>query len=373
MIKKQEIYLDYNATAPILPEVIEVMVEVMQQSGNPSSVHSRGRKAKSRMEKARSIIADNINCRAQMVVFTSGGTEANNMAILGSECNRLITSNAEHDSIRSIASSFEGTVDIIPVNSDGLINLLELEKLLNENDEKSIISILYANNETGVLQDIKAIAKIARSAGALLHIDAIQALSKVPIDFMLLGVDMMSISSHKIGGPQGVGALIVQEKFPIKSFIFGGGQEIGRRGGTENIAGIVGFGRAVSMIKKSLKKMKILEIWRNEIEEKIHKHAPQASFPGNSSPRLSNVSTIYMPGVKSETQVMNFDLDQICISSGSACSSGKVKSSHVIDAMKGDKNIATSTIRMSLGWNSEYAHAKAFVKSWKKQYDRKNS
>jgi len=372
MIEKQEIYLDYNATAPIRPEVIEVMVEVMEEGGNPSSVHSGGRKAKSRMEKARSIIADTISCRAQMIIFTSGGTEANNMAILSSGCNRLITSNVEHDSIRSVASSFDGTVDIIRVNPDGLINLLELEKLLNDNDEKSIISILYANNETGVMQDVKAIAKIAHSAGALLHIDAIQALAKIPIDFMALGVDMMSISSHKIGGPQGVGALVIQEKLPIKPFIFGGGQEVGRRGGTENIAGIVGFGRAVSMINQSLKKMKILEKWRNEIEEKIHKHAPKANFPGKSSLRLSNVSTIYMPGVKSETQVMNFDIDQICISSGSACSSGKVKSSHVIDAMKGDKNIAASTIRMSLGWNSEYSHVEAFIKSWKKQYDRKN-
>jgi cysteine desulfurase len=373
MTEKQAIYLDYNATVPIRPEVIKVMVEVMEEGGNPSSIHGIGRKAKSRMEDARSTIASIINCRPQMIVFTSGGTEANNMAILSSGRSRMITTNVEHDSIRSVSSRFDGTVDILSVDQDGIIDLGELRQLLKIDGENTVVSILYANNETGVLQDVKAISEVVHAAGALLHIDAIQAVSKVPIDFMALGVDMMSISSHKTGGPQGVGALVAFEKLPVRSFILGGGQEVGRRGGTENIAGIVGFATAISLVPQSLKKMNELETWRDEIEEKLLEHAPQACFFGKKARRLPNVSTIYMPGVTSETQVMNFDLDKICISSGSACSSGKVKSSHVIDAMSSDENIATSTIRISLGWGSEHSDVDAFIASWKKQYDRKNA
>ncbi|MBT5073138.1 MAG: cysteine desulfurase [Kordiimonadaceae bacterium] len=373
MTKPDLIYLDYNATALIKPEVIELMSEVMKEGGNPSSVHGLGRLAKARMEEARSIIAEQINCRPQMIIFTSGGTEANNMAVLTCDRTRLITTNVEHDSIRSASSRFKGGVDHLSVDQDGLIDLGVLKELLEENGSSAIISILFANNETGVMQDVKKISAIAHEAGALLHIDAIQALTKVPIDFMELGADMMSLSSHKTGGPQGVGALITYEKLPVKSFVMGGGQEIGRRGGTENIAGIAGFGKAVSLIPQSLEKMKELESWRDEIERKLFEYAPASKFLGQNAKRLPNVSTIYMPNVTSETQVMNFDLDKICISSGSACSSGKVKSSHVIDAMSNDANIATSTIRMSLGWGSEHSDVRAFIKSWKKQYDRKNS
>lgn len=367
------IYLDYNATALIKPEVIELMSEVMEEGGNPSSVHGIGRQAKGRMEEARSVIASAINCRPQMIIFTSGGTEANNMAVLTCGRSRLIVTNTEHDSVRSASSRFKGDVDQLSVDKDGLIVADDLRALLEEDGENTVISILYANNETGVMQDVKNIAAIAHEAGALLHIDAIQALAKVKIDFFDLGADMMSISSHKTGGPQGVGALITDEKLPVKSFVMGGGQEIGRRGGTENIAGIAGFGRAVSMIPQSLSKMKELESWRDEIERKISEYAPGSKFLGKNAKRLPNVSTIYMPNVTSDTQVMNFDLEKICISSGSACASGKVKSSHVIEAMSDDKNIATSTIRMSLGWGSEHKHVDAFIKCWKKQYDRKNS
>lgn len=366
------LYLDYNATVPIRPEVIKLMAEVMSEGGNPSSVHTLGRKAKARMEEARSIIASAINCRPQMIVFTSGGTEANNMAILSTGKSRLITSTVEHDSVRSAASRFDGKVDYLAVDNNGQIDLDALEKLLKRDAENTIISILYANNETGVLQDIKKISTICHEAGAILHIDAIQALSKIPIDFKEMGVDLMSISSHKTGGPQGVGALVAHEKLPVKSFILGGGQELGRRGGTENIAGIAGFAKAVSMAEQSFQKMKMVEKWRDEIEQEIMEYSNEALFFGKNSLRLPNVSTIYMPNVSSETQVMNFDLDKICISSGSACSSGKVKASHVIEAMVKDKNIASSTIRVSLGWASEHSDAEAFIKSWKKQYDRKN-
>lgn len=365
-------YLDYNATAPIRTEVIERMSAVMKEGGNPSSVHALGRAAKARLEGARSQIATVINCRAQMIIFTSGGTEANNMAILNSGRTRLITTNAEHDSVNLSKDHFDGKVDILLINEDGLIDLKELKKLLHEVGEQTIVSILFANNETGVIQNIAEISKLTKEAGALLHIDAIQALGKVPIDFKELDVDMMSISSHKIGGPQGVGALIALEKLPVKSSIIGGGQEIGRRGGTENIAGIAGFGLAASMLPDTLMKMKELEEWRNFAEKEIAETATGALFFGNNSNRLPNVTTIYMPNVKSETQVMNFDLDNICVSSGSACSSGKVKASHVIMAMTGDDELASSTVRMSMGWNTKKEDLDAFVVSWLKMWGRKN-
>lgn len=366
------IYLDYNATAPIRPQVIELMSNVMKEGGNPSSVHALGRTAKSRLEAARSQIASVINCRAQMIIFTSGGTEANNMAILNCERVRLITTNAEHDSVNLSKDYFDGKVDILSINKDGLIDLKELEKLLSKEGEKTIVSILLANNETGVIQDIAAISKITKDAGALLHVDAIQAFGKIPIDFASLNVDMMSISSHKIGGPQGVGALIALEKLPVKSPIIGGGQEVGRRGGTENIAGIAGFGLAASMLPEAVEKMIILEEWRNAAELKISENADGALFFGREAKRLPNVSTVYMPNVKSETQVMNFDLDKICVSSGSACSSGKVKASHVILAMTNDEDIASSTVRMSMGWNTKKDDPDAFVKSWLNMWGRKN-
>ncbi|MBT5186130.1 MAG: cysteine desulfurase [Kordiimonadaceae bacterium] len=373
MLKKEMIYLDYNATAPIRPEVIDVMVDVMNEGGNPSSVHGIGRVAKSRMEEARSTIAKMINCRSQMVIFTSGGTEANNMAVLTCGRNRLITSNTEHDSVRSASSRFDGTVDVINVDANGVVDLVQLTEQLKTDGENTIVSIIFANNETGVLQDIKKISQLCHDAGALLHIDAIQALAKVEIDFMEMGPDMMSISSHKIGGPQGVGALVALEKLPIKSFVMGGGQEVGRRGGTENIAGIAGFAKAVSMVPVSLIKMAELKEWRDNVEEKLLSHASGALFLGQKAKRLPNVSMIYMPDVMSETQVMNFDLQNICVSAGSACSSGKVKSSHVIDAMCDDEKIARSTIRMSFGWGSEKSDGDAFVESWLKQYKRKHA
>ena len=373
MTDSDSIYLDYNATALIRPEVMTLMTEVMIEGGNPSSVHAFGRKAKSRLENARGEITKAVGCRPQMVIFTSGGTEANNMAILNSDRSRLITTNAEHDSVNSSSNRFLGKVDVLNVDDAGGINLSELEKKLSSCGEETIVSFLYANNETGVVQNIEAISKLIKASGALLHIDAIQAFGKIPINFMALGADMMSISAHKIGGPQGVGALIAREKLPIKSSILGGGQEFGRRGGTENIAGIAGFGLAASMVEEGGTKMKELETWRDLVEFKIAKHTSNAKFIGKGSLRLPNVSTIYMPNVLSETQVMNFDLAKICISSGSACSSGKVKASHVVMAMTGDEEIASSTIRMSLGWNSKKSDVDAFIKNWIKQYDRKHN
>tara|TARA_B100001939_G_scaffold201813_4_gene173451 strand:+ start:3823 stop:4950 length:1128 start_codon:yes stop_codon:yes gene_type:complete len=367
----RRVYLDYNATAPVYPEVIEEVAKVLAEGGNASSVHAAGRAAKARLEKSRQIIADMLNCRPQMITFTSGGTEANNFALKASGAKRLIISAAEHDSILEVARTFAGEVEILPLDHKGYVRRDILQQLLDKSEAPTVVSIMLANNETGVLQDIAALAEMVHDHGALFHTDAIQALGKVPVDFRTLGVDMMSLSAHKVGGPQGVGALIAWEKLDILPLIQGGGQEVGRRSGTENIAGIAGFAKAVSLVPRSLQKAAEIREWRDEMEQILLSHAPDAKIFGAESERLPTVSSILMPGVNSETQVMAFDLDGLCVSAGSACSSGKVKSSHVITAMGGTPEEAASTLRLSLGWATTREDIGRFVKSWCRLYDRK--
>ncbi len=367
------IYLDNNATTPIKPEVIEEVVRVMEIGGNPSSVHGIGRNAKETMEKSRQTIANIINCRPQKITFTSGGTEANNLALLASGMDHIILSATEHDSILTLRDYFKGKIDILPVDGNGLVSSHDLQAVLQKSSSKTLVSIILANNETGVLQDIKKLCHITHEAGAFFHTDAIQALGKIAIDFRDLGVDMMSLSAHKLGGPHGIGALIAQEKINIKPRNIGGGQEVGRRSGTENIEGIAGFATAVSLVPENLKTMARLEDLRDKIEYEIKKHAPDVIFYGAHSKRIANTTTIMMKDVLSETQVMAFDLDGICISSGSACSSGKVKPSHVVSAMGGNTEQALSTIRVSLGWKTTEDDVTAFITAWKKLYDRKRA
>jgi cysteine desulfurase len=376
MPKNKPIYLDYNATAPIKTSVIEEMVEVMSEVGNASSVHSLGRKAKMRLENARAAIADMLNCRAAMISFTSGGTEANNMAFLssqlkGREITRLIVSAAEHDSFRGSYKRFKGEVLKLSLDENGLVSKTELKTILGDDGSHTLVSILYVNNETGVIQDIKSLTEITHEAGALFHTDAIQALGKIMVDYKELGVDMMSISSHKIGGPQGAGAFIAREALEVSPLISGGGQESGRRSGTENLAGIVGFAKAVSLVPQNLQKIKKLTAIRDDLEARIIEFAPDSKIFGKDSNRVGTVSNIMMPNVMSETQVIAFDLAGICISAGSACSSGKVKSSHVISQMGANETEASSTIRMSLGWDNTAQEVDAFYQAWIKLYMRK--
>jgi len=374
-VNRPSIYLDYNATTPVKPEVADVMLSVLKSGGNPSSVHHLGRQAKAVLEKSRQTIGDMINCRPQMITFTSGGTEANNIALMSSGTQHLITSASEHDSILQITDSFEGTVEILPLDENGLVPVEDLTTALSKQDDNThtLISIMMANNETGVLQDIQSLAQIAHEAGATFHTDAIQALGKTPVDFKELGVDMMSLSAHKIGGPQGVGALVALEKLNIAPLIRGGGQEVGRRSGTENLPGIAGFAEAVRLVPKNLQKLAEISQMRDHLEKTILDHAPNAKCFGQNSPRTGNTTTILMPDVLSETQVMAFDLDGICISAGSACSSGKVKASHVISAMGASEEDARCTIRVSLGWNTTQDEVDQFVASWIKLYDRKSN
>ncbi|WP_417318174.1 cysteine desulfurase family protein [Emcibacter sp.] len=366
-------YLDYNATVPVRPEVIDEMGRVLSAGGNASSVHSLGRKTKAVLEKSRSTIADMINCRPQMITFTSGGTEANNIALRCIRAERLIVAATEHDSILDVARHFPGEIIILPVRATGLVDESELEKHLKASDLKTVVSVMLANNETGVIQDIVSLSSLAHEYNALMHTDAVQAFGKIPLDFRALGVDMMSLSAHKIGGPQGTGAFVAWEKIDVEPLIRGGGQELGRRSGTENLPGIAGFGIAAGMVPKSLQFMDQVREWRDRIELELARHTNTVRFFGAKSQRLSNVTSILMPEVSSETQVMAMDLEGICVSAGSACSSGKVKASHVITAMGASKQEATSTIRVSLGWNSCEEDVERFIKAWCKLYDRKHS
>ncbi|PCI48470.1 MAG: cysteine desulfurase [Alphaproteobacteria bacterium] len=365
------IYLDYNATALMKPEVIGEMTRVMAIGGNPSSVHALGRGARAILEQSRGTIAHVINCRPQKIIFTGGGTEANNIALRATDRDHIIIGATEHDSIGAIKTHFTGTVKTLPVDENGLISSEDLTKALVDSPEKTLVSLMLANNETGVVQDIKTLADISHRAGALFHTDAIQALGKIAVDFRDLGVDMMSFSAHKLSGPQGVGALVALEKIDIQSINFGGGQEVGRRPGTENLAGIAGFAKAVELVPENLIAMDYLRILRDRIEQEISAIAPEVIFYGAKADRLPNTTTILMPNVSSETQVMAFDLDGICVSSGSACSSGKVKPSHVVSAMGAQQDQALSTIRVSLGWKTTESDVDAFIAAWIKLYNRK--
>ncbi|VAW07183.1 Cysteine desulfurase [hydrothermal vent metagenome] len=369
------IYFDHNATTPVKPEVIAETVRVMRDGGNPSSVHGVGRAARAVLEQSRNTIAEMLNCRPQKIIFTAGGTEANNMALNTGGIDHIILSCTEHDSILQAGLNSGRNsgkrLDILPVSENGLVAPDELKECLERTRGNVLVSIMLANNETGVLQDIRQLARISHQAGAIFHTDAIQALGKIPVDFRDLGVDMMSLSAHKVNGPQGAGVLVALEKIKIQSPASGGRQENGRRCGTENLAGIAGFAMAVSLLPQNLKSMDNIRIMRDRIEGEISHHAPEARFYGAGAPRLANTTTILMPDVASETQVMAFDLAGICVSSGSACSSGKVKPSHVVTAMGGTMDQALSTIRVSLGWNNTEQQVDEFIAAWKKLYNRK--
>ncbi|MDA0239668.1 MAG: cysteine desulfurase family protein [Proteobacteria bacterium] len=363
------IYLDYNATAPVRPAVAEAMVEALSLTGNPSSVHQWGRQAHRRLEDAREQVAALVGASPAMVVFTSGGTEANNLAIQGAGPSRILVSAVEHDSVLAVAENAE----TIPVDENGLVELDELKRLLEESDEPTLVCVMYANNETGVIQPVEEIVKIAHDHGALVHCDAVQASGKTEIYMRRVGVDLMSLSSHKLGGPQGVGALVVSDTVTISPMIRGGGQERGSRAGTENLPGIVGFGLAAEISMTASAEIANAQALRDDLESRLIEAAPDAVIYGNEVSRLPNTSCIAMPGIEAETQVMALDLAGVMVSAGSACSSGKVRASHVLTAMGADDDAAGSAIRVSFGWQSVAEDVDAFLSAWLDLYQRHRS
>lgn len=354
------VYLDYSASAPLKPAARLAMIEAMDGVGNASSVHQFGRKARQQVDNARASLAGALGVKPEQVVFTCGATEANNMAMQGLAGRQLIVSSIEHPSILQAAPQAAQ----IRVDENGIINLNQLEELLKASPSPALVSVMLVNNETGVIQPVEEVVKLARNYGALVHCDAVQALGRLEVDFTTLGVDMLSLSAHKIGGPQGVGALIVREKLGLASLLKGGGQEMRRRAGTENVAGVAGFSASIGTLADDLARAQEWAGWRDEMESTILTQAPDAVIIGQKAPRVATISAIAMPGVKSETQLMAFDLAGYAVSSGSACSSGKVQASHVLKAMGLRDEIATATTRISFGWGSVRQELTGFAGSW---------
>jgi cysteine desulfurase len=367
-------YLDHNATSPLRPEAKAAMERALAVGGNPSSVHGAGRAARVMIEDAREEVAALVSARAQDVIFTSGGTEANTLALWGAvhgaaeageRITRLFVSAIEHDSVLANATALAERMpglrfEIIPVTVNGVVDLEALRVLLREGKGRTLVAIMAANNETGVVQPIAEVAALAKDAGALLFVDAIQAAGKIAINFA--GSDYMSLSAHKIGGPQGVGALIVREGVPFAAQILGGGQELGRRAGTQNVSGIAGFGASANAVRGEYQDVTL----RDRFETALRRIAPDIVVFGWMLPRLRNTSDFSLPNLSAETAIMALDLDGVMVSSGSACSSGKVKSSHVLKAMNVADALARCALRVSFGWNSTNEDCDAAIASLEK-------
>jgi cysteine desulfurase len=360
-----ESYLDWNATAPLRPEAAAAMSDALPRWGNPSSVHRRGRAARQIIERAREAVAALLgDVDPSDVIFGSGGTEANHLALLGAGRERVLVSAVEHDSVRHVVPAAE----IIPVGPEGILDLDAFDRLLGADLRPALVSVMYANNETGVIQPVAEIAAIARRHGALFHCDAVQAAGKLALEAGAIGADLVTLSAHKIGGPPGVGALVVTGEVDVAPLLRGGGQEHRRRAGTENLPGIAGFAAAAAVAEPAA--YDSVAALRDGLEAQIAAIAPEAVVLGVTAPRLPNTSAIAMPGVAAETQVVALDLDSVMISAGAACSSGKVGPSHVLAAMRVAPEIAASTIRVSLGWSSTEAEIDHFLRAWTALYRR---
>lgn len=347
-------YLDHNATSPLRSSAKAAMLAAMDMTGNAYSVHGEGRAAHKLIDEAREAVARALGVIAPMVVFTSGGSEANNLAIKGVGVDRLILSAIEHPSVFEAAKVSGKSVELIPVTSDGVIDLDALRFMLP--GPKALISVMLANNETGVIQPLREIVALAQEYGALVHTDAVQMFGKLPVNFTLLGVDMMTISAHKLGGPGGAGALVVRDGLALQPLIHGGGQELRRRAGTENLLAITGLAAV------SGETMPDIKFLRDHLELTLE----DAVIFGSNTERLPNTTCFAVPAMNAETLLMSFDLEGIAVSSGSACSSGKVAKSHVLGAMGFVPEISGAAIRVSLGWNTTSGDIEHFIAVWRR-------
>lgn len=358
------VYLDSNATAPLRPEAAAAMAEALALTGNPSSVHGYGRAARQRLEAARRAVAALVAADPTQIIFTSGGTEANNLALSATGRQRILVSAGEHDSVLQAVPHAQR----IPLDAHGRLDLTALERALAESDEPALVSVMQANNETGVLQPMTEVAGLARLHGALLHCDAIQAAGKVPVDLAAIGADMISLSAHKLGGPPGIGALALATGREVTGQLRGGGQERSRRAGTENLPGAAGFGAAAAVAAQNLDKMAALAGLRDSMEQALLAIAPELRIFGQAAPRLPNTSCFGVAGLEAETQVMALDLAGVAVSAGSACSSGKVRPSHVLMAMGATAAEASAAIRVSLGWQSTAGDIERLLEAWRALY-----
>ena len=367
------IYADHNATAPLRPEAREAMLAAFDMGAtNPSSVHARGRAARAVVESARVQVGGAIGSRAADVIFTGGGTEADALAVqgvvdaLGAGCT-LIVSAIEHEAIAKSAGHSGALVQAAYVTEAGTLDLDDLRTRMDNWDSEAlgtpVLCVMLANNETGIIQPVAEAAAIMREAGGLTICDAVQALGKIPVNVAMLGVDYLTVSAHKVGGPQGVGALWHRAGAPLKAILYGGGQERSLRSGTENVAGIAGFGAAVDAAVRDLPKYAALAAHRDDMEARLKAEGGVVVI-GEGSERLAGTSNFARPGFRAETQVMALDLAGVCVSAGSACSSGKVKRSVVLMAMGASDALAESAIRTSFGWNSVPADFDGVANAW---------
>lgn len=367
------IYADYNATAPMRPEAREALLAALALgAANPSSVHKAGRAARAVVEKARSQVGGAIGSRAADIIFTSGGTESLTLAIQGAVLAlegkaTLIVSAIEHEAASKAAAYAGVPMETAYVGADGQVDLADLGARLAAWDREQkgtpILVLMLANNETGILQPVAEAAALVRGAGGLTVCDAVQGLGKVQVNAALLGADYLALSAHKIGGPQGVGALWHRAGAPLKALQYGGGQERGLRSGTENVAGIAGFGAAAEAAVRDLPKYAALAKHRDAMEGRL-KTEGGVTVIGEGSPRLAATSNFARPGFRAETQVMALDLAGVCVSAGSACSSGKVKRSLVLLAMGADDALAESAIRTSFGWDTKPEDFERVADAW---------
>jgi cysteine desulfurase len=366
-------YFDWNATAPLRAEAREAMVAALALTGNASSVHAEGRAARQVIENARQKVAALTGADAKNVIFTSGATEANMLAltpalqVAGEKAlrGRLLVSAIEHPSVRSGGRFPAVAQEELTVTNEGLLDLHALRSALART-ERPLVSVMLANNETGVIQPIAEIAEIVHGARGILHVDAVQGAGRMECDIETLGADLLSISAHKLGGPQGIGALVRRGDIHIASpLITGGGQERGSRAGTENVAAIAGFGAACAAAADATQAdASRMAHLRDRLEAGIRAATPEAVIFGAQAPRLPNTTLVAVPGIKAETAIIAFDLSGIALSSGSACSSGRVQASHVLAAMGAQADLTRGALRLSLGWSTTQDDVNTLLTTW---------
>jgi cysteine desulfurase len=370
---QERIYLDWNATTPLRREAREAMAAAWDVVGNPSSIHAEGRRARGVVEDARAAVAMAVGGEPRNVVFTSGGTEANALALTpgvhgryGHAIDRLIVSAVEHASVLAGGQFVPDRIARLPVHRSGLVDLNALQAMLS-GGPPALVSVMLANNETGVIQPVAEVADLVHEAGGLLHVAAVQALGKITFDIIKLNADFLSVSAHKIGGPTGIGALVLApNQIGPGALIRGGGQERGRRAGTENVPAIAGFGAAAkAAVAARDGDMARVETLRNRLEEGLRQTRGSMIFSQDVA-RLPNTALFGVSGLKAETAVVGFDLEGVAVSSGSACSSGKVQPSHVLEAMGYGSDRTKSAIRFSLGWETTDADVDRAIKAWRK-------
>ena len=371
-------YLDWNATAPLRPQARRAIEAALDLVGNPSSVHADGRAARALVEGAREQVAALVGAQARNVIFTSGGTEANALALTPSLVvgeargrDRALISAIEHPSVRSGGRFPQQLREDVPVTREGVVDLAWLTERLDVLRRSApLVSVMLANNETGVIQPVDQVAELTHAAGGLLHIDAVQAAGRIPCDIKSLGADLLTLSAHKLGGPKGVGALILadQDLHIGDPLIRGGGQERNSRAGTENVSGIAGFGTAAQAVLAGLMdEAADMARARDRLEAGLRAAAPSAVIFGATVPRVPNTTLVAMPGIKAETALIALDLEGVSVSSGSACSSGKVAPSHVLAAMGVAPELALGAVRISLGPTTTGEEIEIFLNAWMKR------